>query len=337
MSGFIRRVAKISLGVTLTVVALGVGAPALAADKYVLMLDWLPSGDKAFAYIAVAKGFFVDEGLDITIQNARGSNDALTKVATGAADFGTAGLPALMSAAAQSAVPVKAIYAVYSKQPDSLFVIKGGPIKSLKDVVGRRVGTTTFNSSNTLWPVVLQLNSIDPSSIKLAKVDPTVLGPMLATGQVDATISWLTVGPNYEAVLKQAGKEMTVLPWSDYGLDGYGLAVVASDRVIKSNPAAVDRFVRAIRKAIDFSVQDPDAAGSAVHAAASAADPTVAAAAFRASIPLIKNAVATKDGAGVFEPSLLKKTWNWVAQSENYPADKLNPEAIVARTHLPKQ
>src|ERR1051325_8525188 len=66
-------------------------APSAAAERYVLMLDWLPSGDKAPAYVAVEKGYFAEEGLDITIQNARGSTDALTKAATGNADFATGG------------------------------------------------------------------------------------------------------------------------------------------------------------------------------------------------------------------------------------------------------
>jgi NitT/TauT family transport system substrate-binding protein len=322
-------------GLVFAALALG-GASARAAEHYVLMLDWLPSGDKAPAYVALQKGYFAEEGLDIVIQNARGSTDALTKVATGTADFATAGLPALMSAAAQSGIPVRAILSVYTKQPDSLFVVKGGPIKTLKDAVGRKVATATFTSSNALWPLFLQKNNIDPNSITLQKVDPTILGPMLASGQVDATLSWLTVAPTYASVLKQAGKELTVLPWSEFGLDGYGFAVFASDRVIKSNPKAVAAFARAIKKAIDFSVADPDAAGAAVHAAATTVDIAVAAASFRASIPLIKNEISAKDGAGAFESSLLRKTWEWVAKSENYPLDKVNPETLVDRSFLPK-
>ena len=313
----------------------GASAPARAAEHYVLMLDWLPSGDKAPAYVALEKGFFAQEGLDITIQNARGSTDALTKTATGAADFATGGLPALMSAAAQARIPVKAIMAVYTRQPDSLFVVKGGAIKTLKDVVGRKVATATFNSSNTLWPLFLQKNDIDPKSVTLLKVDPTVLSAMLASGQVDATLSWMTVAPTYASVLAQAGKQLTVLPWSEFGLDGYGFAVFASDRVIKSNPKAVAAFARAMRKAIDFSIADPEAAGAAVHAAASAVDVPVATASFKASIPLIKNELADRNGAGVFEPALLRKTWEWVAKSEGYPIDKINPEDLVDRSFVP--
>jgi len=64
-------------------------------------------------------------------------------------------------------------------------------------------------------------------------------------------------------------------------------------------------------------------------------DAKKAAAEFRSSIPLIQNEVSAKDGIGVFEPVLLKTTWEWVAQSMNYPVDKLDPETLVDRRFLP--
>ncbi len=319
------------------VAALLLPAPAaLAVDKAVIELDWLPGGDKAPAYVGVAKGFFAAEGLEITIQNGRGSADAITKVATGAADFATGGIGALMEAAAQTPVPVKAILSVYTKQPDALFVVEGSPIKSLKDVVGHTVATATFSSSNTLWPVVLQENHIDIGAVKLLKVDPGTLAPMLASGQVDATINWVTVAPVTESVLKQAGKSLAIIPWSDFGLDGSGLSIFASEKAIKERPDVVARFARAMLKATDFSVADPDAAGEAVHAAAPTLEAPVAAAAFRASIPLIKNEISAKDGEGAFDPALLKKTWLWVAKAQTYPESKLDPEMLVDRSFLPK-
>lgn len=321
---------------TVLTAALLASASAFAADKVVVELDWLPGGDKAPAYVGVSKGFFAAEGLEVTIQNGHGSSDAITKAATGAADFASGGLGALMTAAAEGPVPVKAIMSIYTKQPDALFTVKGSPITSLTSVAGHSVATATFSSSNTIWPVVLAANGIDPSSVKLLKVDPGALAPMLASGQVDATINWVTVVPSTGAVLKQAGKELAVIPWSKFGLDGYGLSVFASDKIIKEKPAVVARFVRAMLKAIDYCVAHPDAAGEAVHQAAPSLDAPVAAAAFRASIPLIKNEISAKDGEGAFEPGLLKKTWIWVAKAQNYPEDKLDPESLVNRSFLPK-
>ena len=99
-----------------------------AADKLTFQLDWLPNGDKAFAYVALKQGFYAAEGLEVSIIPGRGSSDAITKVATGAADVSNGGLASLMMAAAESQIPVKAVMSIYSMQPDSVFTLSGSGI-----------------------------------------------------------------------------------------------------------------------------------------------------------------------------------------------------------------
>ena len=77
---------------------------AHAADSLTVQLDWLPGGDKAFVYAGVQQGFFKAEGLDVKIVPGRGSSDAVTKIASGAADVGFGGISALMMAAAESSL-----------------------------------------------------------------------------------------------------------------------------------------------------------------------------------------------------------------------------------------
>src|SRR5476649_672819 len=129
-----------------------------AADKIIFQLDWLPGGDKAAVYLGVQKGYFADEGIEVTIQPGRGSSDAITKIGTGSADLGTGGIGALMMAAAEGGAPVKAIMSIYSRQPDAIFTFKGSGITTLKDVAGHRIATAPFSSSNTVWPVILTAN-----------------------------------------------------------------------------------------------------------------------------------------------------------------------------------
>lgn len=312
------------------------GAAAHAADKLTVQLDWLPGGDKSFVYAGLKEGFFAAEGLDVTILPGRGSADAITKVATGAADVGFGGISALMMAAAEGGVPVKAVMSLYSKQPDALFTAKGSGIQSLKDVAGKTVATSTFSSSNALWPVILESNGIDPSKVKLLKVDPSTLAPMLAQGRVDATINWVTVAPAVQSVLKQAGKELVVVPWSSYGLDGYGWSVVASDKIIKERPEVLKRYLKALNKALQFALDDPQKSAADLKALVPEADEAVVAAEFRASVPLLHNEVSKRDGMGAFEPKLLAATWTWVAKSMNFAPSKVDPEKLVDRTFLAK-
>lgn len=308
---------------------------AHAADKVIFQTDWLPGGDKSPIYAAVKDGHFAAEGLEVTIRTGRGSTDAVSKLATGAADVGVGGIAALMMAAAEGPVPVKAVMSIYSKEPDALFTVKGSGITSFKSLVGKTVATAPFSSSNTLWPVILEAHGIDPSSIKLLKVDPSAMAPMLAQGKVDATINWITVGPGFDNVLKQAGKELAVLPWSAFGLDGYGWSFMASDKMIKERPEVLKRVVRALNKSFQAALANPDAAGASLKAMVPEADAKEAAAEFRASIPLIKNEVSAANGFGAFDQKLLHTTWVWVAKSMNYPVNKLDPEKLVDRSFLP--
>jgi NitT/TauT family transport system substrate-binding protein len=313
-----------------------IGAPALAADKLTIQLDWLPGGDKSFVYAGLKQGFFAAEGLDVTIVPGRGSADAITKVGSGAADVGFGGISALMMAGAEGGVPVKAVMSLYSKQPDALFTAKGSGITSLKDVEGKTVATSTFSSSNALWPVVLERNGIDAAKVKLLKVDPATLAPLLAQGKVDATINWVTVGPGFQRVLSQAGKELNVLPWAAYGLDGYGWSAMAGDKIIKERPEVLRRYLRALVKALQFTMANPDKAAADLKAVVPEADAAVIASEFRASMPLLDNEISKRDGLGSFEPKLLAATWVWVAKSMNYAPAKVDPEKLVDRSFLPK-
>ena len=301
-----------------------------------MQLDWLPGGDKAAPYVGVQEGFFAAEGLDVTIAPGRGSSDALTKVATGAAEIATGGLSALLQAAAEGPVPVKAIYSVYTKQPDAMFIVKGVGPTTIKALKGKTVGTATFSSSNAIWPLILSLNGLAPSDVNLLKVDVGALGPMLASGQVDATINWITVAPATEAVLKEANKSLGVVPWSNYGLTGYGLCLFASDKVLAERPAVITRFLRAYAKANALAMADPAKAAADLHKMAPEVDAATAAAQFASSVPLMKNEISAKDGMGVFEPALLRETWLGVAKAQNYKPDQLDPEKEVNRAVLPK-
>jgi len=315
---------------------LGTKAPAFAAEKVVFMIDWLPAGDKAVPYLGVQKGLFAAEGLDVSIQSGRGSSDVVTKLGTGAADMGTGGLAALLQARAQSTVPVKAVMSIYTLQPDAIFTTESSGISTLKDVAGKTIATATFSSSNVTWPLLLKANKIDSAKVDLLKVDPGALAPMLASGKVAGTINWVTVAPAFVKPLAETGKKLKVIPWSEYGFDGYGLSVFASEKMLKDRPDTVKKFMRAYLKATAMAIADPTAAATALKAMVPEVDVDVARAQFAASIPLIINSISKKDGEGAFDKTLLATTWKWTAEAQNMPLDKLDPETAVDRSFLPK-
>jgi NitT/TauT family transport system substrate-binding protein len=333
---FIMHARLASLITAASVVILQPALPAISAEKVRFLLDWFPSGELCFPYVGIKEGFFAAEGLDVAIDIGRGGSDTVVKVATGADDFGGAALNPLMSAAAESKISIKAVMSVYTKQPDAIFMVQGGPITSIKSLAGHSLATATFSGSNAVWPVIAKANGLDPASVNFLKVDNNALGPMLATGRVDATITWVTSVPEVSRLLQQTGKKLGVLPWSDHGLEGYGWSILASEKMMKEHPETVRHFVRAFMKAVEFTAKNPEKAGQDLHDLVPQADLTSNTDEIRATIPLIKNEITDKYGIGTFDPAWLQKTWEWVANAQGYPLDKVNPESLVDRSFLPK-
>jgi NitT/TauT family transport system substrate-binding protein len=323
------------LGLATVAVAVLAGAKAFAADKVIYQLDWLPSGEETFPYVAQQEGYFAAAGLDVEIRIGRGTTDVLTRMSTGTAQFGSGGLGALMQAAAQNKVPVKAVLSIFNKQPDAIFTYEGSGIKSLKDLAGKTVATATFTSSNALWPVVAAMNGLDISKVNLIKTDPTATAALVASGHADALINWVTSGGGIESVLEQAGKKMVVLPWSQYGLDGYGLSLFATDDEIAQHPDIVARFVAACEKAIVFSLDHPEAAAKDLKALVPMIEVKSALVEVNTTIPVTRNEISTKYGMGTFDPQLVNDTWKWIAKSQSYPLDKLDPESVINRSFVP--
>lgn len=315
--------------ISATAIALSAGV-ARAADAVTFMIDWLPAGDKAAVYYGVHKGIFAEADLDVKIAVGRGSSDVVTKLSTGAADVGTGGLAALLQAVAAENAPAKAVMPIYTKQPDAIFTTTDSGIETLKDVAGKKLATATFSSSNVSWPLVLEANGIDPASVELLKVDPGALAPMLATGQVDGTINWLTVAPAYQAPLKETGKTFKAIAWSDYGFEGYGLSLFTSDKMVAERPQVLKRLVEAYQKATMAAIEDPAGAAEALKAMVPEVDVKVAQEQWEASIPLMVNDITEADGMGVFTPDRLKASWGWVAKAQGYAMDKLDPANAVA-------
>jgi NitT/TauT family transport system substrate-binding protein len=298
---------------------------AHAADRVTLQLGWTPGGDRAQFYAAKEGGFFNKEGLDVQILSGRGSADAMTKVATGNADFAEAGLDALLAARGNSDVPLVAVMSLINVPPDELLTTTAAGINTLKDLVGKKVGTSPFTSSNGPWPFLLRANGVDPSSVSLLKADPATLMPMLVSGQVDAIIQFVNNAPTATGILAKAGKTLHLVQWSDYGLQGYATSVVVSKHTLDTRRDLVVRFVRALKGGMEVMKADPAKAAAAVKASVPEMDLAIAEQMAKATAPLMFNPNTARDGFGIFNPELVKTTWEWVSKAQNFPVDKLDP------------
>ena len=317
------------LKLAIAVPALLIATQASAAEKIVFQFGWLPGGDRAAYYLASTAGLFAAEGLEVQLLAGKGSTDAFTKVATGVADMGEGGFDAILTAKVQSEVPIVAVMPVYTKAPDALATTVEGGIKSLKDVVGKKVATSPFTSSNGPWPFLLQMNGVNPDQVSLIKADPNALAAMLATGQVDAIIQYVTNAPGTGVILKEAKKNLYMIPWADYGLQGYSSSIFASTKMMTTRRGDVIKFTRALKKAEQMMKDDPDGAAAAVKKLVPEVDLEITKGLAKSTLPLIFNENTDRDGLGVFSPAIVKTTWEWVAKQQKVPLEKLDPMSAI--------
>ncbi|MBJ7553859.1 ABC transporter substrate-binding protein [Marinomonas spartinae] len=316
-------------------IAIGSCTAAMAADHVTFQLDWLPGGDKAPVYVGIQEGFFRAENLDVKVATGRGSTDAITKIATGQADIGMADIGALMAAKAQDDVPVSAVAAYFTQAPHAFFVLSNSGIHNIKDLAGKKVATSPFTSSNAFLPLVLKQNGLSDKDITLIKADPGALGPMLMTGNTQAIIAWVTNTALYKAQAAQAGKTITVLPWSEGGLSLYSSSIIASDRFLSERPEVAKRFIKAFEKAVVYTYAHPEKAGEDLHDIVPEVDPKIAAAQIHSIYDLVYNKISQSDGFGVLTAKRLTTTWQYVAKANDLSPDSLNPEKIVNKAFMP--
>jgi NitT/TauT family transport system substrate-binding protein len=309
---------------------------AMAADPVRFQLDWLPGGDKAAIYVCIERGFCEEAGLDVTIESARGSSESLTKLATGNSDIGNAGLGALLAARATEGIGVTALMSYYNEGPHAFFTLEGNGIEKFADVGGAKIATSPFTSSNVYLPLVLKDNGLTEDDVTLIKTDPGALGPMLATGQVDAIISWITDITRYRTQAADAGRELVVLPWSEAGLKLYSATLVASDKFLEEQPDVARRFVAAFRKSVEYMRDNPEDAAKAVAEAVPELDMETVRGAMKDASLLMFNDITEADGLGALEPERLASTWKRVAAAQDLDENALDPESVVDRSFMPE-
>lgn len=310
-------------------------AAALAADAVTFQLDWLPGGDKAPVYVGIQEGFFEAEDLEVTIASGRGSTDAITKMATGQSDIGTADIGALMAARAQDDVPVTAVYPYFTDSPHAFFTLAGSGITSIADIEGKTVATSPFTSSNAFLPLVLMKNGMADDAVKLTKTEPGALGPMLMTGNTEAIIAWTTNVALFEKQAAEAGKELVVLPWSASGLSLYSSSLLAADKFLEERPEVAKRFVRAYAKALEFTYANPEKAGADINAMVPEVDAAIAAEQIESIRGLVYNDVTEADGF-TLTPERLAQTWAYVAEANTLSVAALNPMDVVDTSFMPE-
>src|SRR5215813_2221260 len=152
----------------ITVAAIVLAGPASAADKVTLMLNWYVYGEHAPFYYGKEKGIYAAEGIDLDIQEGRGSGVTAQAVAAKTATFGYVDVPTMMRASVKGA-PVIAVGVALQTSPMSAMGFVEKNIRKAEDLKGKTVATTPGDSMSQIWPLFLKKAGLKESDMKIGR------------------------------------------------------------------------------------------------------------------------------------------------------------------------
>ena len=218
------------------------GAGAAGADQLAVKfsLDWKFEGPSAAYLLALDKGYYADEGLDVTIDTGQGSLEAIPRVASGVYQFGFADINSLIKFRDQNPdVGIKGILMVYDAPPFAIVTLASTGIEEPRDLEGRILGAPAPDGAYAQWKAFVKENDIDASKVTIENIGFPVREPMLVAGQVDAI-----TGFSFSSFLNLKAndvppEEIRVFLMTDYGLDLYGNTIIVNPEFAAANPDAV--------------------------------------------------------------------------------------------------
>ncbi|MBI3060278.1 MAG: ABC transporter substrate-binding protein [Deltaproteobacteria bacterium] len=260
-----RRRAFVSSVVILTLVAClsFSSGPARAQKTFRLRVGIIPITEMLTIYVAADKGYFAQEGLEVEMIPMAGGAVILPALVGGSIDIAYSNIVSIILAKAEG-MPLKIIMHNKSedstKAPDAPGGYKGGSaimvransdIRSAKDIEGRKFAVNTLYGINWLFAQEwMRIEGADPAKAKWLEIPFQNMAVALETGQVDA----VTAADPTLTVLKTTGKgKILNYYFSTVKANVIVASFVATDKWIKEQPGVMQKFVRAMSRAIDYA------------------------------------------------------------------------------------
>src|SRR3569623_53511 len=210
--------------------------------------DWRAEAEHGGFYEALANGEYAKRGLDVKIIQGGPGGNVPQLLAAGSVDLGVGSNSFIVMNLVQEKVPVKAVAAVFQKDPQVLIAHPGTGVNTLADLKGH--------------PILLGDASVTAFWVWLKAKYGFIDGPFLADKRA-AQQGYVTSEPY--TIEKQAGLKPTVFLLADNGYPGYATMILAPDKLIASNPAAVQAFIEATAKGWhDYLYGDPKPADALI-------------------------------------------------------------------------
>ena len=233
-----------------------IGAQPLERLRFVL--NFRADGGTAGYILAGPRGHYREAGLEVTVDGSSGSGDAVTRVAAGNYQMGSADLTTLVEFYTRNPQTAPIFLGLlHDSSPQAVMSLAHANITRPADLVGKRIGQGPADAASRLFPAFCRINNLDFNALNRQQVTPALRDQMLLTRQVDAVTGFdFTVFFN----LKANGVDPNTIRsmrYADFGMDLPGNGLLASRAFLAEKPDVVRRFFAASTRCWHEVMADP--------------------------------------------------------------------------------
>ena len=244
---------NLRLGSLLAIVLSLASVSASATGKLTVILDWFVNPDHAPLFVAEARGYFEAQGLDVELIAPADPNDPPKLVAAGEADLAISYQPQLYLQVA-AGLPLKRIGTLVATPLNSLVALADGPIESIADLKGRKVGYSVGGFEEALLGAMLAEHWLRLEDVELINVNFS-LSPALIAGQVDAVIgAFRNFELNQMDIVEHPGRAFFV---EEEGVPAYDELIIVAHAERLDDPR-LRRFLSALESGVQYLVNHPE-------------------------------------------------------------------------------
>lgn len=240
-------------------------ASAAAQATVKFALNWKFEGVATPYVLALDKGYYGAQGLDVSIEQSANSLEAVGRVASGAFDMGVADLGTLIRYRDQNPQSaVKAVFIVHDMPALSIVGRRSKGVSRPSDLEGKKLGAPAADLAFAVWPAFAILNAIDVAKVTVVNVGPPVREPMLASGEIDA---FTGISFTSYVNLKDRGvpaDDITIMLMGEYGVRLYGDAILVNGKFAADNPGVVKAFLQGFLRGLKETIAKPASSVEAI-------------------------------------------------------------------------
>ncbi|MBE0670322.1 MAG: ABC transporter substrate-binding protein [Anaerolineales bacterium] len=259
-----------TIGILMVIMALFIGAcgastPLTPPDKVNVQLSWFHGVEYAGFYSALEKGYYAEENIEVTLNPGGPEINPIDEVLNGNAQFGIVSGDSLIIART-SQQNLVAVATIFRNNPLAITSLSKDNIVKPGDLIGKTIGTYSADLSDYFdlpFQAFISRTELDRESMKFVVLEDFQGANDIKAGRMDAMSSMFAT--DQLVMTRQAGDEINLIYYKDYGVDLYINPIVVTDEYRQSDPDLIARFIKATFKGYQYAIENPEeVAGFAV-------------------------------------------------------------------------